>query len=108
MMQISLDTMIDNYVRLLVEAKVREILERGGKESLPSCGEVEILPLRKAAPFLGYDSSRPLYQDIDDGLLRVGYEVEDRRRPGSSSPRYFINVPAARQRLSLTPEERTS
>lgn len=102
----SLDSMLDRYLALLVETKIREFLDdHTSNQNMPfNIGEV--VPLRKAASLLGYSSSRPLYHDIEEGLLRVGHEIEDRRRPGSRSPRYFVNVPAARRRLALVPEAR--
>jgi hypothetical protein len=88
----------------LVEEKIEEVLQR--KSLLPKEPVSEVVPVSKAAPLLGYSSVRPIYQDIEDGLLRVGHEVQDRRRPGSTSSRYFINIPAAKKRLAMSPEER--
>lgn len=94
----------DLRLNQIIEAKVEEVLSN--RLALNGSVIPDVLPLSKAAHLLGYNSARPIYQDIEDGLLRVGHEVQDRRRPGSTTPRYFVDIPAARKRLAMKPEER--
>ena len=88
----------------LIEAKVKQILS--DMLGVSARSEPKTLSAKDAYPILGYDSIRQLYRDIEDGLLRVGIEVEDRRRPGSERPRYFVDLPAVRKRLKQPPEKR--
>ncbi|MDB9529078.1 hypothetical protein PN498_24000 [Oscillatoria sp. CS-180] len=91
-------------VERLVEIKVRQVLaEMLGVATQP---EPSVLSLKNAVLRLGYQSERQLYKDIESGLLRVGIEIEDRRRPGAKKARYFIDIPAARKRLASAPEKR--
>lgn len=91
-------------VTQLVRAEVKRVLaEMLGVANQP---ELETLPLQKAVTVLGYDSVRQIYRDIENGLLRVGVEVQDRRRPGTQKARYYINIPATRKRLQSPPEKR--
>lgn len=66
----------------------------------------ESCPIADAAAQLGYENSAQIYKDIAAGLLRVGHEIEDRRRPGRKKPRYFVNIAAAKNRLKQNPEKR--
>lgn len=91
-------------VERLIEAKVRLVLaEMLGITNKP---EPTVLSLKDAVTALAYQSERQLYRDIEDGLLRIGVEVEDRRRPGTKKARYYINIPATRKRLNSAPEKR--
>lgn len=96
---------LESYLGKLIEAKIEEALSRCNHHS--DWHISDLMPVSKAAPLLGYSSVRPIYQDIEDGLLRVGHEVQDRRRPGSTSSRYFVDIPAAKKRLAMLPEERS-
>ena len=63
-------------VERLIEAKVRQVLaEMLGVANQP---EPNVLSLKDAVKALAYQSERQLYRDIEDGLLRIGIEVEDR------------------------------
>ncbi|MGB3295881.1 MAG: hypothetical protein WBB01_23095 [Phormidesmis sp.] len=94
-----------SYVDAIVERKVKEVLGRMlGFSQQPI--ESDACPITEAATRLGYDKPAQIYKDIAAGLLRVGHEVEDRRRPGRKKPRYFVDVPAARARLKQNPEKR--
>ena len=91
-------------IERLIEAKVRAVLaEMLGLANQP---EPEVLSLKDAVTVLGYSSERQLYRDIEDGLLRIGIEVEDRRRPGTLKARYYIDIPATRARLKRSPQKR--
>lgn len=91
-------------VEQLVELKVRQVLAE--MLGVSTQAEPSVLSLKDAVIALGYQSTRQLYKDIDVGLLRVGIEVEDRRRPGAKKARYFINLPATRKRLAHPPQKR--
>lgn len=64
------------------------------------------MALQDAVTYLGYDSDRSLYRDIEDGLLRIGHEVQDRRRPGSKKGRYYLHIPKTEARLNVPAEAR--
>jgi hypothetical protein len=88
----------------LVQIEVqRTLAEMLGLASQP---EPKIVPLRKAIFLLGYETSSQIYKDIENGLLRVGYEIEDRRRPGTKKARYYVDIPASLKRLKHPPEKR--
>ena len=91
-----------------LEAMVERIVKRFLAERLGLNEQTgpSTVPIAEAAKILGYSSSQAVYKDIRGGLLRVGHEVEDRRRPGKEKPRYYINIEAAKQRLQSDPERR--
>ena len=94
-----------SHVDAIIERKVKVVL--GKMLGLPGHPqEVGIYPIAEAAPRLGYEKPAQVYKDIAAGLLRVGHEVEDRRRPGRSKPRYFIDIASAKTRLKQIPEKR--
>lgn len=94
-----------SHVDAIIERKVKEVL--GKMLGLASQStEPESVPIAEAATRLGYENPAQIYKDIAAGLLRVGHEVEDRRRPGRQKPRYFINIAAAKTRLKQNPEKR--
>lgn len=94
-----------SHVDAIIERKVKEVLgQMLGLSNQPK--EVGAYPIAEAASRLGYEKPAQIYKDIAAGLLRVGHEVEDRRRPGRSKPRYFIDIAAAKVRLKQNPEKR--
>ena len=94
-----------SHVDAIIERKVKEVLgQMLGLSNQPK--EVGAYPIAEAASRLGYEKPAQIYKDIAAGLLRVGHEVEDRRRPGRSKPRYFIDIAAAKARLKQIPEKR--
>ena len=94
-----------SHVDAIIERKVKEVLgQMLGLSNQPK--EVGAYPIAEAASRLGYEKPAQIYKDIAAGLLRVGYEVEDRRRPGRTNPRYFIDIAAAKARLKQVPEKR--
>ena len=94
-----------SHVDAIIERKVKEVLgQMLGLSNQPK--EVGAYPIAEAASRLGYEKPAQIYKDIAAGLLRVGHEVEDRRRPGRSKPRYFIDITAAKTRLKQDPEKR--
>ncbi|NET34690.1 MAG: hypothetical protein F6K19_22130 [Cyanothece sp. SIO1E1] len=94
-----------SHVDAIIERKVKEVLGKMLGLSGQSL-EPESVPITEAAARLGYENPTQIYKDIAAGLLRVGHEVEDRRRPGRKKPRYFINIAAAKTRLKQNPEKR--
>lgn len=85
---------------------VREILaEMLGIQS-QSKPKRRLYPTSKAWKELGYDNQVQLYDATAAGLLRVGYEVEDRRKPNAKLPRYYFDIERCQQRLSQLPEKR--
>lgn len=66
----------------------------------------KIYPTSKAWRELGYDCQQQLYEAVSCGLLRVGYEVEDRRKPQSQLPRYYFDIEFCQKRLKELPEKR--
>ncbi len=62
--------------------------------------------LTKAWKPLGYPSYDALYADVHSGLLRMGKEVCDRRKPGAKIARLQIDIVAARKRLKEDPSRR--
>jgi len=91
-------------VERLVELKVRQVLAE--MLGVTNQKEPTVLSLKDAVQALGYQSERQIYRDVEDGLFRVGIEIEDRRRPGTKKARYFVNMPAARERLKHPPQKR--
>ena len=64
--------------------------------------------LKDAWKPLGYPSHTAIYKDLQAGVLRVGKEVRDRRKPGAKIARYQVNITAANKRLSEDPAKRRS
>lgn len=102
--QADLEAFIVSFLDTFLEAKIKQTL--ADMLGFISRSEPQTLAAKEAYSALGYSSIRQLYRDIEDGLLRVGIEVEDRRRPGAERPRYFIDLPAVRKRLKQPPEKR--
>ena len=93
-----------SHIEEMVERKVKRIL--ADMLGLNEQAEPSIKPIAKAFKTLGYESPQGVYKDIRSGLLRVGHEVFDRRRPGSQKPRYVIDIEAAKERLKSDPDRR--
>lgn len=96
-----LEAMVERILKRILKSALVDMLLESDNQSGPST-----VPIAEAAKVLGYSSSQAVYKDIYGGLLRVGHEVEDRRRPGKEKPRYYINIEAAKQRLQSDPERR--
>ena len=93
--------MVERILKRILKTVLVDILLESDNQAGPSTA-----PIAKAAKILGYPSPQAVYKDIRGGLLRVGHEVEDRRRPGKEKPRYYINIEAAKQRLQSDPARR--
>jgi hypothetical protein len=84
---------------------VSEILAEmlGVSSSIP---QHKVYPTSKAWRELGYNCQQQLYDAVASRLLRVGYEVEDRRKPQSRLPRYYFDIERCQKRLKELPEKR--
>ncbi|NEQ28926.1 MAG: hypothetical protein F6K28_60275 [Microcoleus sp. SIO2G3] len=71
-----------------------------------------VSPLRQwydtdpAYTLLGLDDPEQLREAVRSGLLRVGHEVRDRRKPKAKLPRYQFHIEKCQQRLAERPERR--
>lgn len=61
-----------------------------------------------AYELLGLDTAEQLRDAVRSGLLRVGHEVRDRRKPNARLPRYQFHIEQCQKRLSERPEKRWS
>ncbi len=59
-----------------------------------------------AYQLLGLKDAEQLREAVRSGLLRVGHEVRDRRKPQARLPRYQFHIDKCQQRLSARPERR--
>jgi hypothetical protein len=60
----------------------------------------------KAYSLLDLADSEQLREMVRSGLLRLGKEVRDRRKPNSQKPRYQFNIERCKKRLLELPEKR--
>jgi hypothetical protein len=59
-----------------------------------------------AYQMLGFDHPKQLREAVSSGLLRIGHEVRDRRKPNGKLPRYQFHLEKCQKRLSERPERR--
>jgi hypothetical protein len=89
---------------------VREVLAEMLGLGTPASAQVS--PLRQwydtdpAYKMMGLDDAEQLREAVRSGLLRVGHEVRDRRKPKAKLPRYQFHIEKCQQRLSERPERR--
>ena len=69
-------------------------------------GRREWFDTAEAAALLGYDDPRQLRQAVHSGLLRLGIEVRDKRKPNAHKPRWQFHVEQCHKRLQERPEKR--
>jgi hypothetical protein len=62
--------------------------------------------IAEAYIFLDLKSAKQLREMIRSGLLRIGYEVRDRRSPNSQVARYQVHIQKSLERLQKPPEKR--
>jgi hypothetical protein len=67
---------------------------------------MRFLKLSDAAQKLGYANARSLRHAIHSGVLRLGYEVQDRRAKNASRPFYWVDIERSQQRFAQLPEKR--
>jgi len=89
-----------------IRAAVREILAEmlGVQPQQPTTRRA--YPTSQAYKLLGYDSAGQLYDAVESGLLRIGKEVQDRRKPQAVNCRYYFDIEACQKRLAELPERR--
>ena len=93
-----------NFTEQDIRALIRdEVLKMLGVNQTQ---DIEYLPTEEAYRKLGYASPAQLREAINNGTLRLSYEVQDRRSPSSSYPRYYFSIPACIKRLNTPPEKR--
>ncbi|WP_204140308.1 hypothetical protein [Halomicronema sp. CCY15110] len=100
-----------NQERLIPESELREavravLAEMLGVGNAPIGGKRQWYDTKDAYELLGLDSPEQLREAVRGGLLRVGCEVRDRRKPNASKPRYQFNIPKCQKRLAERPEKR--
>jgi hypothetical protein len=98
--------MTPDEIERLVKATVRRELKQLLSPIVGDEEDNELVDVNRAADLLGYPSSKALYEDITAGLLRVGKEVVDRRRPGRKKPRYLFDIEACKARFKSNPSNR--
>lgn len=88
-------------IRAIIRDEIAKAFGYGNKD-------IEFLPTSKAYKKLGYPSAKQLRKAIDDGILRIGHEVQDRRSDDSTKPIYYFNIQACIKQLNKPPEKRVS
>lgn len=100
----------ENVEKLIPESQlkqaVREILAEmlGVQPQQPTRRRTYLTS--QAYKLLGYDSPGQLYDAVGSGLLRIGKEVQDRRKPQAVNARYYFDIEACQKRLAESPERR--
>ena len=87
-------------IRAIVRDEIRKMI--GVDKSL----DLEYIPTKKAYRRLGYTSPAALRKAVNDGILRLGKEVQDRKNSDRVYRNYYFNIPACIKRLNIPPEER--
>ena len=96
--------MANNFTEQDIRAIVRDEFRQMAGANQPQ--DIEFLPTSEAYKRLGYPSGKQLRKAIDDGILRVGNEVQDRRSDDSTRPIYYFNIQACIKQLNTPPEKR--
>lgn len=96
---------VEALVEAAVERKLRKLLAplMSSEAANP---DAEWVDANEACKRLGYPSTKVLYENISSGLLRLGKEVRDRRKPGRKKPRYQFHIPSCEKRLGSDPSKR--
>jgi hypothetical protein len=86
-----------------------DCLERIERQTFPTDinNKRQWYPSSKAYSLLGYDNYRKLWNAVDSGLLRIGKEVSDRRKPNSSRPVYYFHIQKCIEQLQQSPAKRS-
>jgi hypothetical protein len=89
---------------------VREVLAEmlGVNNSGSASSQRQWYDTDPAYELLDLDNAEQLREAVRSGLLRVGHEVRDRRKPNARLPRYQFHLDKCRKRLSERPEKRWS
>jgi hypothetical protein len=96
--------MNESEIKQIVDARIKELF--GNLLGLNDPKDIEFLPTNQAYKKLGYPSAKALRVAVENGTLRLGIEVQDRRSPDSIYASYYFNVPACIKRLNIPPEKR--
>ena len=97
---------------MLNESEIRAIARDEFKKLLTQgIGEIDnsipkYLPTADAPKVLGYYNPKQLLKAIENGLLRLNKEVQDRRGQGAKKARYYFNIQACLKRLNTPAEKR--
>ncbi|MEL6493949.1 MAG: hypothetical protein AAFQ41_02340 [Cyanobacteria bacterium J06623_7] len=87
-------------IRAIIRDELRKIVGANNRQ------DIIYLPTNEAYKQLGFTSSAQLRQAVNNGLLRVGKEVQDRRSPDAAHSSYYFNIPLCVNRLNTRPEKR--
>lgn len=98
--------MTPDEIEALIKATVRRELKQILSPLVVDDEQEGWVDVNRAVTLLGYPSAKAIYEDIAAGLLRVGKEVVDRRKPGRKKPRYQFDIEACRDRLKGNPSTR--
>ena len=92
-----------------LRAAVKEVLaEMLGMNHAAPASNRQWYDTDPAYKLLGFDKAEQLREAVRSGLLRVGHEVRDRRKPQARIPRYQFHIERCQKRLSQRPEKRWS
>ncbi len=80
-----------------IKQVVREVLAE--MLNPPVNAQTGWVALKDGVEPLGYPSYKALHKDVVAGLLRMGVELRDRRKPGAKSARLQIHIGRAHKRL---------
>jgi hypothetical protein len=90
-----------------IKQAIREILaEMLGVQMAQSGEQRQWYDTDPAYELLDLDEPEQLRDAVRSGLLRIGYEVRDRRKPRAKLPRYQFHIERCQQRLLEKPEKR--
>lgn len=100
--------------RLIPESQLKEEVEKAVRNYMAERFGIaqtdnkprRFYPTNDAYSKLGYDNPSQLYDAVATGLLRIGKEVQDRRKPKAKLPRYYFDIEACQSRLKDPPEKR--
>lgn len=98
--------------KLISESQLKQAVREVLAEMLGLNMPEQPTPLRQwydtdpAYHLLGLDDAEQLREAVRSGLLRLGNEVRDRRKPKGKLPRYQFHIEKCQKRLSEKPERR--
>ena len=96
-------------IRLIVRSEIRKLFMNGFDAT---DADIEWLTTSQAVEKLNYPSADSLRKDIakpgSDGNLRLGIEVQDRRKTSSAKPDYRFNYRKCVERLNTPPSMRSA
>ena len=96
--------MANNFTEQDIRAIVRDEFRQMAGANQPQ--DIQYLPTAEAVVKLNYTSGDSLRKAVEKGILRIGYEVQDRRDNESDRAVYYFNIPACIKRLNTPPGKR--